>query len=43
MPNPLIQTPRAFVKLVEGSVVSKFGSQTLEQFCLENLRKINLK
>jgi hypothetical protein len=43
MPNPLIQTPRAFVKLVEGSVVSKFGSQTLEQFCLENLRKFNSK
>jgi hypothetical protein len=43
MSNPLIQTPRAFVKLVEGSVVSKFGSQTLEQFCLENSRKFNSK
>jgi hypothetical protein len=43
MPNPLIQTRRAFVKLVEGSVVRKFGSQTLEQFCLENSRKFNSK
>jgi hypothetical protein len=43
MPNPLIENPRAFTKLVGGSEVSKFGSQTLVQFCLENLRKFNSK
>jgi hypothetical protein len=34
---------RAFVKLVEGSVVNKFGIQTFGQFSLEIWRKFGSK
>jgi hypothetical protein len=41
--NPWAKPPRAFGNLVEGDLLSNFGIQSLEHFCLRNWRKFILK
>jgi hypothetical protein len=41
--EPVNKNPGAFGIIEEGNLLDNFGIQSLEYFCLKNLRKLSLK